>query len=217
MMACVATRVVVADATTVPAKPRAATKYGAAQVTEISYEQIDAADAVAGETVGAGDWVEIYNPSDVDAVNLTGWVLTDRGARALERDPKAADGHWFELPEIALGPKSFAVLARDEMAFRRAYRDRDSAIDALVRGSFGFGLDAKGESLRLLDASNDTVYELTYDDKSPWPDISEGGYSLELIDVRLDPNDPFSWISSYEEGGTPGEINSVAVAWGDAA
>ena len=167
----VAMCVVVAEATSIPAEPREVTRYGAAQITEISYEQLDAADATEGETAGSGDWIEIYNPSETDKVDLTGWACT-------------------------------------------AYRDRDNALDALVRGSFKFGLTAKGETVRLLDASNETVYELTYDDKSPWPDTSEGGHSLELIDVRLDPNDPFSWISSYEEGGTPGEINSIAVSWG---
>ena len=210
----VAMCVVVAEATSIPAEPREVTRYGAAQITEISYEQLDAADATEGETAGSGDWIEIYNPSETDKVDLTGWAFTDRSARAIEKNPEVAVGHWFELPELELAPKSFAVLARDEMAFRTAYRDRDNALDALVRGSFKFGLTAKGETVRLLDASNETVYELTYDDKSPWPNTSEGGYSLELIDVRLDPNDPFSWISSYEEGGTPGEINSIAVSWG---
>lgn len=65
-----------------------------------------------------------------------------------------------------------------------------------------------------LDAFNEIVYELTYDDKFSWFDILEGGYSFEFIDVCLDLNDLFSWISLYEEGGMLGEINLIAVSWG---
>jgi hypothetical protein len=62
----------------------------------------------------------------------------------------------FQRPPTPLEPKSFAILARDEMQFRKAYADREVAIKALIRGSFRFGLSGKGETLSLIDATNST-------------------------------------------------------------
>lgn len=192
------------------------TAYGAVQITEISYEQPDADSAIDGDILGAEDWVEIYNPSKTESVDLTGFALTDLTFAELKKKrPETVAKHWFQIPKLALAPKSFAVIARNEMAFRKAYAGRDQAIEALVRGSFGFGLKDKGDTLQILDTANDTVFELKYrgGSKGPWPDTREGGHSLELVDVRLDPNDPYSWIASLQSGGTPGQVNSVAVNW----
>jgi|TARA_B100001540_G_C15799063_1_gene639072 hypothetical protein len=188
--------------------------YGRLQITEVSYEQLSASDARSKDDVfDSSDWIELFNPSETETVNITGWAFTDRSARRIKKRPTEAKKHWFVFPKLLLPPKSFRVLARDEMAFRRAYRGRPRAIDALVRGEFGFGLSDKGERLRIVDERNETVFEFKYDDKAPWPDTREGGHSLEIIDVRLDPNLAYSWITSKEQGGTPGEINSVSVAW----
>ena len=191
------------------------TSYGEVIITEISYEQASPEDALVTEIAGSDDWVELYNPSKTLTVNLTGFALTDLTARKLKKArPEKVAKHLFVLPEnTIIAPKSFAVIARDEMAYREAYAEREVAIGALVRGSFRFGLSAKGETIRILDRSNATVFELKYDDKGTWPNTREAGHSLELVDVRQDPNDSFSWIASSENGGTPGEVNSVAVSW----
>ena len=199
-----------------PCSAKRGTSYGVVQVTEICYEQPDASSAIEGDVVGSNDWVEIYNPSKTVSVDLTGFALTDLSYSELRKKrPETVARHWFKIPKLVLAPKSFAVIARDEMEFRKAYAGHDQAIEALVRGSFGFGLNNKGETLRILDTANETVFELKYKGggKGPWPDTREGGHSLELIDARLDPNDPYSWIASLQSGGTPGEVNSVAVAW----
>lgn len=194
--------------------------YGSALVSEISYAQpkpedvLDAKDEVASK---ARDWIELYNPSATESVDIAGWSFADRSAKWLrkERDAKRLAKHVFKIPASTepLEPKSFAILARDEMQFRKAYADREVAIKALIRGSFRFGLSGKGETLSLLDATNSTVFEIAYDNKSPWPMVENDSSTLEIIDVRLDPNDPYSWIASYKSGGTPGEVNSVANAW----
>jgi hypothetical protein len=194
--------------------------YGSALVTEISYAQLkpedvlDANDEVASK---AGDWIELFNPSATESIDISGWFFADRSAKWLrkERDAKRLAKHVFKIPASTtpLEPKSFAILARDEMQFRKAYADREVAIKALIRGSFRFGLSGKGETLSLIDATNSTIFELEYDNKSPWPTVENDSSTLEIIDVRLDPNDPYSWIASYKSGGTPGEVNSVANAW----
>lgn len=206
--------VVVAALTACAAAKNETSSYGRLQITEVSYEQLAAKDAVSKDDVfDSSDWIELFNPSETETVNMYGWAFTDRSARRIKKRPSEAKKHWFTFPKLLLPPKSFRVLARNEMAFRRAYRDRPRAIDALVRGEFGFGLSSKGETLRIVDERNETVFEFTYDNKAPWPDTREGGHSLEIIDVRLDPNLAYSWITSKEQGGTPGEINSVSVAW----
>lgn len=185
--------------------------YGAVVVTEVMFDS-KKSKSEGATTESSGDWIELYNPSATDAIDITGWKFTDRSEKKVKAGKKTR-GHVFVIPNTTLlEPKSFAVLARDEVAFRDAYAERPEALDALVRGSFKFGLSLKGETISLLSRANETVFTLTYDDKSPWPSADKGA-SLEIIDVRLDPNDAMSWIESYEIGGTPGEVNSNAVAW----
>ena len=51
---------------------------------------------------------------------------------------------------------------------------------------------------------------MEYDDIAPWPIDPDGyGPTLELIDSSLDNALGENWDASNENGGTPGEINSV--------
>jgi len=184
-----------------------ATTYGAVMITEVMF----ASKATEGKS--CGDWIELYNPSESE-VKIAGWKFSDVSEEKVREDGKKARGHVFVIPATTppLEPKSFAILSSDEAAFREAYADRPEALDALISGSFKFGLSSKGETISLLSSANETMFSLSYDDKNPWPS-TEKGSSLEIIDVRLDPNDALSWIESYEVGGTPGEINSNAISW----
>mmetsp|Transcript_1632 Transcript_1632/g.5908 ORF Transcript_1632/g.5908 Transcript_1632/m.5908 type:complete len:219 (-) Transcript_1632:51-707(-) len=188
-------------------------EYGAVLITEVMFDAktSKSEDASTLKSKSSGDWIELYNPSANDAINITGWKFTDRSEKKVKAGKKTR-GHVFVIPKFTLEPKTFAVLARDEVAFRDAYADRPEALEALVRGSFKFGLSLKGETISMLSRANETVFSLSYDDKNPWPSPDKGS-SLEIIDVRLDPNDALSWIESYEIGGTPGAVNSNAVAW----
>ena len=54
------------------------------------------------------------------------------------------------------------------------------------------------------------IDEVEYDDISPWPGEPDGeGPTLELIDSSLDNALGGNWDASNDNGGTPGEINSI--------
>ncbi len=64
-----------------------------------------------------------------------------------------------------------------------------------------------GERIAILDASgsNTVTAVVYYDDEAGWPATADGGgYSLEVIDPRDDPNAPANWHASSAINGTPG-------------
>ena len=68
-----------------------------------------------------------------------------------------------------------------------------------------------GEKIKLVDENNDTIDEVEYDDKAPWPTEADGdGPSLELIKANFDKNSNDSganWKKSTADGGSPGDIS----------
>jgi len=156
-----------------------------------------------------GDWIELHNPGS-RAVSLEGWTL--RGSRnSAEPDTEEEEDDAFVVPRglrgASLPPGGYLVLARDVARFKRRHADVSSVLDA----SFEFNLSAKGEMISVYDASGRLVDFVEYDDGKGWPSSADGeGFSLELIDpVGVDRNDPFSWVSSAEVGGTPGRANGA--------
>ena len=157
-----------------------------------------------------GDWIELHNPG-ARAVNLEGWTV--RGSRNAAEPTLGAEEEddAFVVPHglrgASLPPGGYLVLARDVARFKRRHADVPSVLDA----SFEFNLSAKGEMISLYDASGRLVDFVEYDDGKGWPSSADGeGFSLELIDpVGVDRNDPFSWVSSAEVGGTPGRANGA--------
>jgi hypothetical protein len=76
---------------------------------------------------------------------------------------------------------------------------------AVVSGYFSASLDNGGERLSILDGNGATVVAVHYDDEAGWPALADGGgYSLEIIDPRGDPNAPANWRASSAVNGTPG-------------
>jgi len=76
---------------------------------------------------------------------------------------------------------------------------------ANVFGYFSGNLSNGGERIAILDASGNTVIAVHYDDENGWPTSPDGGgYSLEIIDPRGDPNAPANWRASSAANGTPG-------------
>ncbi|MEL6654519.1 MAG: lamin tail domain-containing protein, partial [Bacteroidota bacterium] len=66
-----------------------------------------------------------------------------------------------------------------------------------------------GEKVRLLGPTGQTVDEVDYDDKLPWPTAADGfGPSLELISPQLDNDQAGSWRASVPRSGTPKAANS---------
>ncbi|MBN1465616.1 CotH kinase family protein, partial [candidate division KSB1 bacterium] len=75
-----------------------------------------------------------------------------------------------------------------------------------------------GETIALVNASQDTLVSVRYDDKSPWPEAADGqGYSLVPTDPNPanDQNDAAHWRISLAMHGSPGRDDSPAAGAGD--
>jgi hypothetical protein len=76
---------------------------------------------------------------------------------------------------------------------------------AVVFGYYTGNLSNGGERIALLDRDGQTVIAVHYDDEDGWLTAPDGGgYSLEIIDPRGDPNAPANWRASTAINGTPG-------------
>jgi hypothetical protein len=142
------------------------------------------------------EFVELYNPSASEAVDLSGWML---------------EGTGLSLPPgTVILPESYLILARDDTAFRAQYGGGH-----FVPGQYPNNLDNAGASLVLRDALGIEIDRVDYGDSAPWPATPDGGGpSLELIDPALDNNDPANWAASLTAGGSPGGSNSVSIPGG---
>ncbi len=158
------------------------------RITEINYNQ------VGGD---AYEFVEVQNT----------------GATPLGVDGFSFAGISYVIPDgTTLASGAVAVLANN--ANLAAFTARYPSV--AVFGTFGGSLDNGGERLAILDRSGQTVTAVHYDDKNGWPKAADGGgYSLEIIDPRGDPNAPANWRASFQPNGTPGLPSAAAPALGD--
>jgi hypothetical protein len=72
-------------------------------------------------------------------------------------------------------------------------------------------LNNEGKDLAIYNRKNGTIFSISYD-KNWYKSIdkSNGGYSIEMIDIRNPCGDLGNWTASESDnGGTPGKINSV--------
>ncbi len=154
-------------------------------INEINYNSI--------EFFNPDDWVELYNYSD-KTIDLSDWVFKDE-------DPEP----YFVFPEnTTIAPDNYVIICRDTILFKSIFPNVKN-----YYGDFGFGLSGGGELISLFTASGLLIDSLTYDDKEPWPAITDGGGpTLELKNPYVNNSNYYNWIASAENG-TPGEMNSV--------
>lgn len=157
-------------------------------INELMYNPYDD----PADPAGAGDeleFVELYNPSATEAVDLSGWEVTGVELRV--------------PPGAVLLPGAWLVVVRDDVRFRARYGP-----GPFVAAEYDGKLDGGGERVALVDRAGKVVDEVTYDDAPPWPVAPDGtGPSLELIDPGLDNALPSSWAPSPVAGGSPGRAN----------
>jgi len=145
------------------------------------------------------EFIEIYNCSVTDTIDLTGWAISD----SAERD--------FLLPEsenMRLAPGRFGLIL--DSGYRgnsQIYDDLipDSAliliIDDSAFGSQGLS-NSVAEPILLMNNAGDTVAIYRYSlDNRP-------GFSDEKIN-QAGSDEPENWTNSQTEHGTPGAPNSV--------
>ncbi len=151
------------------------------------------ADDPAEPTLDADDleFVELANPSALEAVDVSGWQLTGVG---------------LTLPAgSVILPSGYLLVVRNDTAFRAHH-----APGHFVAAQYAGKLDNAGETVTLLDRAGRVVDQVTYDDVAPWPVEADGqGPSLERIDPAADASAPGSWQPSAQPGGSPGAPNGA--------
>ena len=143
------------------------------------------------------EYVELYNRGDASA-DLSGWILSG--------------GISFVFPGgTSLPGNGYLVVARNAPAAAAFYGIPN------VLGSYTGRLNNAGDTVRLEDGANprQTVAEVIYGDKAPWPVEADGaGASIELIIPENDNKDPSNWGAGQPY--TPGRPNLPAHARGGA-
>ena len=159
------------------------------RITEIHYHPLDQDSAIDDDS--RYEFIELKNTGN-QVIDLAGWQF--------------ARGISYTFPASArIQGQQFFVLASDQEAFTARY-------GFLPGGEFEGQLDNSGETVALIDAALDTVIQLRYNDKYPWPQSADGdGYSLVVRDVNPygDPDNAGHWIASSQKHGTPGEDDTV--------
>lgn len=143
------------------------------------------------EEQGEAEFIELYNPSATEAVDISGWSF---------------EGVDLILPGgCVILPNSYALVVRNDVVFRKKYGS-----GKFILAQYKGGLSGGGEYLALKNRKGEVVDSVFYDDDPPWPKQPDGGGpSLELINPLFDNSLPSSWAASKIKGGTPGLPNSV--------
>jgi CotH protein/lamin tail-like protein len=142
---------------------------------------------------GLAEFIELLNISGSVTLNLT--------------DVRFTQGVEFNFTGSAitsLPPGGRVLIVRDRAAFNAAYGSGLPVAGVFTNAS---ALSNSGETIRLVDADDETIREFAYDDAPPWPASADGsGYSLVLIAPHLNPDHAVvtNWRSSALPGGSPG-------------
>ena len=134
-------------------------------------------------SVGAGDWVELFNYSR-KPVSLKGVELRDQL------------GHSFVFPDVAIGPKAYLIVSRDPDRFRKAFPDAYP-----VAGPLSYGLNRYEEGLFLYGPDKEYIDSVAYCLSG-----EQAGAVLSLKLPNLDNLDPTHW-SLLPGSGTPNAPN----------
>lgn len=147
---------------------------------------------------GNAEWVEIYNPGSKN-VNISGWKFAESTNSINLSDST------FQV----LLPGAYIVISDDTTIFNRFpyLRTYDPSNKLIIKS---LSLSNDGELVKIVDASNNTIEEVTYSPKWHNPNIpDEKGYSLERINPNL-PGNSGNWSSCADPlGGTPMKRNSI--------
>lgn len=137
-----------------------------------------------------GDWVEIYNASNID-VDLTGWKFCD-------------NNNCYKFPSnYKMNKNEYLIISEDISEFSSVYPNINNVI-----GDSDFGLSASGEYIILLDNLGQLIDSVNYKLSGTWPYNASGtGYTLELKDYLSDNNDGENWYVDNMKTGSPGKKN----------
>lgn len=153
------------------------------------------------------EYLEIFNLSSQDSINLSGFRIGDQDAQ----EELVSAGQGLMLP-----PGGYAVVFDSDYAVSTGnYADlipREALllfVDDKTIGSAGLS-NSRPETILLINAAGDTISAYTYTEDNP------AGYSDEKIDLFGDDRAE-NWANSLVVNGTPGRRNSVAPKLRDVA
>lgn len=132
------------------------------------------------------EFVELYNPSATESVDLSGWTLS--GATSLTVPPGTV-----------ILPHGTMTFGADDVTFRSTYGG------TVFLGGLLSGAMAGSGTLALNRSDGSSADTVTYGGAG-WP-TATGGPSLELLNPAADNDNPASWALSVAPGGTPGAPN----------
>ncbi len=137
------------------------------------------------------EFVELYNPSPTESVDLSGWRL---------------DGVALSIPAgTVILPQGYVVFVKNDAQFRARHGGTQ-----FVAAQYNGSLSDTGEALVLRNPFGGVVSSVIYDAAPPWPvEADAGGASLELIDPSLNTARVVNWAASTATNGTPGAPNTV--------
>lgn len=157
------------------------------KITEIHYHPLDDGDVDDKEF----EFLEIRNTGS-SVVNLTNAAFVN--------------GVDYAFPAATtLDPGAYYVIASNPVMFQQRYQFTPD-------GEFDGQLDNGGERIVMVGAVNDTIINVRYNDKAPWPTLPDSlGYSLVSVENNPtgDPDDAAYWRSSYAVHGSPGQTDTA--------
>ena len=147
-------------------------------------------------TDSPNEFVEIFNPSETDSLNMDGWTIRDRSST----DALIDSGFGLKIP-----PLSYGLIMEGDYSFESGiYNSIIPGNTILIKvddSSIGNGLSVS-DSLYLQDSTEQIMETIG------WEDWTQDGFALERLRYHLG-NNPSNWTQSLDSLGTPGSVNSV--------
>ena len=157
-------------------------------ITEIMYD-LDGTDS-------PNEFVEIFNPSETDSLNMDGWTIRDRSST----DALIDSGFGLKIP-----PLSYGLIMEGDYSFETGIYNsiipENTILIKVDDSSIGNGLSVS-DSLYLQDSTGQIMETIG------WEDWAQDGFALERLRYHLG-NHPSNWAQSLDSLGTPGLVNSV--------
>ena len=147
-------------------------------------------------TDSPNEFVEIFNPSETDSLNMDGWTIRDRSST----DALIDSGFGLKIP-----PLSYGLIIEGDYSFETGIYNsiipENTILIKVDDSSIGNGLSVS-DSLYLQDSTGQIMETIG------WEDWAQDGFALERLRYHLG-NNPSNWTQSLDSLGTPGSVNSV--------
>ena len=147
-------------------------------------------------TDSPNEFVEIFNPSETDSLNMDGWIIRDRSST----DALIDSGFGLKIP-----PLSYGLIMEGDYSFETGIYNsiipENTILIKVDDSSIGNGLSVS-DSLYLQDSTGQIMETVG------WEDWAQDGFALERLRYHLG-NNPSNWAQSLDSLGTPGLVNSV--------